>query len=222
MPESDDASFVDRLRNEWKLFLAYPHTPERRRFDDELRRRHPGFAEAVVADARTTAMRRGDRSEYRSPLDAWLQVLRLIVVTDAFFAQVLYRAKAALQAHRIPLLPRLFHKLAIITGQISIGDPVVVEPGVCFPHGQVVIDGMTVIGSEVLISPFVTIGLVAGDYSGPTISTGCRIGTGARVIGSVTVGRNTVVGANAVVITDLPAHVVAVGAPARVVGKATW
>ncbi|MEU8797314.1 sugar O-acetyltransferase [Spirillospora sp. NPDC048819] len=43
------------------------------------------------------------------------------------------------------------------------------------------------------------------------------LGGGAIVLGGVTIGENTVVGAGAVVTRDLPANVVAVGSPARVV-----
>lgn len=33
--------------------------------------------------------------------------------------------------------------MAVATGQISIGDPVVTHPGVYIPHGQVVMDART-------------------------------------------------------------------------------
>lgn len=46
------------------------------------------------------------------------------------------------------------------------------------------------------------------------------IGGGAVVLGGVTIGAGTVVGAGAVVTRDLPAGVVAVGNPARVIGEA--
>ncbi len=62
---------------------------------------------AVVADARITAHRRGERWEFRSRLDALGQCLRLIGVSDAFAAQVLYRLKAGLQARGVPVLPRV-------------------------------------------------------------------------------------------------------------------
>jgi maltose O-acetyltransferase len=45
------------------------------------------------------------------------------------------------------------------------------------------------------------------------------IGTGARVLPGVTIGDNTVVGAGSVVTKSLPAGVVAVGVPARVVRR---
>jgi len=50
-----------------------------------------------------------------------------------------------------------------------------------------------------------------------TIGDNVWLGGGAIVLAGVTIGDNTIVGAGAVVTKDLPAHVVAVGNPARVV-----
>ena len=50
-----------------------------------------------------------------------------------------------------------------------------------------------------------------------TIGDNVWLGGGAIVLPGVTIGENTVVGAGAVVTRDLPANVVAVGNPARVV-----
>jgi maltose O-acetyltransferase len=50
-----------------------------------------------------------------------------------------------------------------------------------------------------------------------TIGDNVWLGGGAIVLAGVTIGENTVVGAGAVVTRDLPANVVAVGNPARVV-----
>ena len=93
------------------------------------------------------------------------------------------------------MLPRLAHRLAMVISQVSIGDPVVMEPGVYIVHGQVVVDGLVEIGREPVISPFVTIGLRAGDVQGPTIERGVNIGTGAKVIGAVRVGAGATIGA---------------------------
>jgi serine O-acetyltransferase len=182
-----------------------------------LRSRHPGLREALVADARLTAGYRGERTDFHSRLDVAVQVLRLAWVSDAFAAQTLYRVKAALQARRVPLLPRLAHRLAMMLAQVSIGDPVVVHPGIYIVHGQVVIDGQVEIHSGVTIAPWVTIGLRAGDYRGAVIERNVSIGTGAKVIGPVRVGENAQIGANAVVVHDVPPGVTVVGAPARVV-----
>jgi acetyltransferase-like isoleucine patch superfamily enzyme len=49
-----------------------------------------------------------------------------------------------------------------------------------------------------------------------TIEDNCWFGTNCVVTGGVTIGERTVVGANSVVTKDLPAGVIAAGAPARV------
>lgn len=48
------------------------------------------------------------------------------------------------------------------------------------------------------------------------IGRNCWIGAGAIILPGVTIGDNTVVGAGSVVTKDLPANVVAVGNPCRV------
>lgn len=178
-----------------------------------IRARHPGLREALLADARRTALGRGERHEFRSRADAALQILRLMWVSDAFLAQALYRLKARLQALRVPILPRLAHRLAMAIAQVSIGDPVIVEAGVYILHGQVVIDGLVEVGEGTVIGPFVTIGL-RGSVEGPTIERNVRIGTGAKVIGPVRVGAGAQIGANAVVVNDVPAGATVVGVPA--------
>jgi len=186
----------------------------------ELQSRHPRLREAVLGDARLTAAHRFERHEFGSGLDAAVQVLRLMWVSDAFFAQVLYRVKARLQALGVPVLPRLAHRLAMATAQLSIGDPVVVHPGVYVMHGQVVIDGLVEIHSGTVISPFVTIGLRGGGFHGPTIGPNVIIGTGAKVLGEIRVGPGARIGANAVVLDDVPEATTVVGVPARPLGVA--
>jgi serine O-acetyltransferase len=181
----------------------------------QIRARHPRLREALVADAQITARYRGERHEFRSRLDVAGQVLWLAWASDAYLAQALYRAKARMQALGVPVLPRLAHRLAMATGQVAIGDPVVVHPGVYIVHGQVVIDGLVEIHPGVTIFPFVTIGLRAGDVRGATIESGVSIGTGAKVIGAVRIGAGAQVGANAVVVEDVAPGATVVGAPAR-------
>jgi serine O-acetyltransferase len=184
----------------------------------DIRSRHPRLREALAADARITARLRGERHDFRSRFDLALQVLRLAWVSDAFLAQALYRLKARMQSLGIPVLPRLAHGLAMALAQVSIGDPVVVHPGLYIVHGQVVIDGLVEIHPHVVIGPFVTVGLRAGDVTGATIERDVSLGTGAKVIGGVRIGAEAQVGANAVVIADVPARVTVAGAPARPVG----
>jgi serine O-acetyltransferase len=182
----------------------------------QRRARFPGLRDALVADARVTALFRGERHEFHGRLDTALQIVRLATVSDGYLAQALYRCKASLQAHGVPLLPHLAHRLAMTFGQVAIGDPVIVAPGVYVIHGQVVIDGLTEVGPGTTIAPFVTIGLRAGVLQGPTIGANVAIGTGAKLIGPITIGDGVRIGANAVVVSNVPAGATVVGVPARV------
>jgi serine O-acetyltransferase len=190
----------------------------KRAFMRALAERHPGFREAVLADARMTALHRGERNEFRSRIDALAQILRLCWASDAFAAQVLYRLKASLQKRGVPVLPRIAHRLAMMLAQVSIGDPVVVQPGVYVIHGQIVMDGLVEVGPGAVIAPWVTIGLRAGNVQGATLERDVHIGTGAKVVGPVRIGAGAQVGANAVVVSDVEAGTTVVGAPARPAG----
>lgn len=183
-----------------------------------VRAKHPRFFAALVADAKVTSAYRAERFEFRGRVDALLVALRLMWVSDAFAAQSLYRAKARMQSLGIPILPRIAHRLAMMTAQVCIGDPVLMQPGVYIAHGQVVIDGFVEIHRGVVIFPWVTIGLRAGNFKGPKILEHVHIGTGAKVIGPVTVGKHARIGANAVVVGDVAANSTVVGVPARPTG----
>jgi serine O-acetyltransferase len=186
-----------------------------RALSTRIRARHSPFIRAVLEDARVSAQFRGERHEFRSRADALAQALRLTWVSDAFCAQVLYRAKARLQALGVPILPRVAHRLAVALAQVCIDDSVVVEPGVYIAHGQIVVDGSVDIGAGVVLFPWVTIGRRDGDPRGPTIARGVRVGTGAQIVGPVMIGAEARIGANAVVVTDVAPDTTVVGAPAR-------
>ena len=188
---------------------------ERAEFARMVRAQHPPFLQAVLADARVTSLNRGRPLGGASKARILLEALRLAYESDGFLAQAMYRGKARLQGLGVPVLPRILHRLAILTSGIYIGDPVVVRPGVQLAHGQIVIDGIVEIKPGTMIFPFVTIGLRAGSVIGPTIGPRATIGSGAKVIGEVSVGAEAKVGANAVVVEDVPAGVTVVGVPAR-------
>lgn len=181
----------------------------------QIRASHPRLREAVLADALMTMRFRGEGENFSSRLDALRHIVRLAWRSDAFLAQVIYRVRARALARAIPVVPRIAHRLAMTISQISIGDPVVVEPGVYFVHGQVVVDGLVRIGAGAVLAPFVTIGLRAGDFNGPTLERGVQVGTGAKIIGPVRIGAGAQIGANAVVVDDVEPGATVVGIPAR-------
>ena len=53
----------------------------------------------------------------------------------------------------------------------------------------------------------------------PKIGNRVDIGAGAKLLGPIVVGDDAVIGANAVVLCDVPPGSLAVGVPARIVGK---
>ena len=181
--------------------------------------RHPPFVTAVLADLDRARKQRGEREPLRTRTDVVCATLRHIWLSDAFGALVLYRLKAACQRRRIPVIPRVAHRLAMAWAQLSIGDPVLVHPGVILPHGQVVVDGFVEIHAGARLRPWVTIGLKEGVITGPTLERNVSVGTGAKILGPITIGTGARIGANAVVVSDVPAGAVAVGVPARVIGR---
>lgn len=183
----------------------------------DVQRRQPSFRAAVAADTRVFSFRVGEPVPVgRAALVR--QALHLVWTTDAFGALAIYRLRCSCHRAGIPIVPRLAHRLSILWAQVCIGDPVLIEGGIYLPHGQVVIDGFTEIGTGARIRPFVTIGLIEGNLKGPTIGPDVKVGTGAKVLGPVVVGRGANIGANAVVIHDVDPDAVVVGLPARPVG----
>lgn len=84
------------------------------------------------------------------------------------------------------------------------------------PVGVVIGQGV-VIGRRVTIYQGVTLGAaeIGPDGQYPQVEDDTVIYSGAAIIGPVKIGRNCVIGANSVVLSDVPANCVAVGAPAR-------
>jgi serine O-acetyltransferase len=159
-----------------------------------------------------------ERSELSRRLERW----EAIVFRGLWPSVVLYRLDAWARRRGIPLLPVIADVLNRLLFGVIIGKNVEIGPGFCISHGSVVIDGVTRIGKNCSINPYVTIGLstsskVGLSLRGPTIGDNVYIGTGARVLGPVKIGDNAKIGANAVVLTDVPDNHTAVGVPARVI-----
>jgi N-acetylglucosaminyl-diphospho-decaprenol L-rhamnosyltransferase len=87
-------------------------------------------------------------------------------------------------------------------------------------HGGMILHAKQ-IGDDVHIRQNTTFGIARRDdqYALPTIGDRADIGCGVCVLGPVHVGNDATIGANSVVLKDVPAGAVAVGAPARVVRR---
>jgi len=198
---------------------AQPTKAEKKAFWRELHQRHPGVRQAIAEDVRVTSLHRGEGSQELSGLKLFFRAIQLAWVTDAFFALACYRLRMRMKARGIPVLPTVLHKLSMASAQVSIGDPVHLAPGMYFPHGQMVIDGLVHIQGDTVIAPWVSIGLVSGNHKGPDIGTHCFIGSGAKLLGPMNIGNGVKVGAGSVVTRDVPDGATVVGIPAKEVGN---
>jgi serine O-acetyltransferase len=144
------------------------------------------------------------------------QIVR-VMGTDAYLLVMLFRLRTLARRLHIPFVNRILRLIQMMFGGIEIGNDVTLGRGVFFIHSfGVVIGGTARVGDRVRFLGSNTIG-TARDNGYPTIGDDVEIGAGARILGPVQIGARAVIGANAVVLCDIPADAVAVGAPARVV-----
>jgi serine O-acetyltransferase len=141
-----------------------------------------------------------------------------------FAAVVLLRLAQRLHARRWTRLAKLFSLLNFTLFGIEVPPRVEIGAGLVLPHPQGTIIGAGFVGDNVTNYQQVTLGAKLADFSfdvakRPHVCDGVLIGAGAKILGSVRLGENSMVGANAVVIADVPANMLAVGVPARIVDK---
>lgn len=106
--------------------------------------------------------------------------------------------------------------------QIDIHPNATLKRGIMLDHGTGIVIGETaVVGDNCSILHHVTLGGSGkrGVDRHPKVGNGVLLGAGASVLGNIRIGDGCQVGAGTLVIGDLPAHSVAVGVPAKVIGK---
>jgi len=152
-------------------------------------------------------------------LGTWL---RLILLTPGYQCVVSLRIQRTLS--RIPLVGVLFRRvLWYMTTQYfncDIDPQAEFGPGLYIPHPICVVVGAEVrAGRNVVILQGVTLGRRGEPDGHLIIADDVQIGSGAKVLGVITIGKGARIGANAVVLKSLPEDSVAVGIPARIIGK---
>lgn len=152
------------------------------------------------------------------PTDAWSSVNREAEMSciDPVSWQ---RCARRFYLWRIPVIPKLITYMARFTFGCWIPHTADIGSGCRFGYGglSVVIHSNAKLGRNVHVDQQVTIGGNGTCEGVPIIGDDVYIGCGAKILGPVQIGDGSVIGANAVVLTDIPARSVAVGAPARVV-----
>ncbi|MBX3285578.1 MAG: NeuD/PglB/VioB family sugar acetyltransferase [Actinobacteria bacterium] len=131
------------------------------------------------------------------------------------------RRKLVLRAEEAGLVPvDLRHPTAVAGAVNTIGEGFVACAHVSITTNIAIgrhahLNLNTTVGHDCTFGDFVTVNPGANISGSVTLGHNVTIGTGAVIIQGVTVGEGTVVGAGAIVTRDLPAQVVAMGAPAR-------
>lgn len=101
------------------------------------------------------------------------------------------------------------HNLIITDGaKVTFGNNVFIAPNCCFTTAEHAIDPEMRKNGVEIAKPI-------------TVGNNVWIGAGSTILAGVTIGDNTVIGAGSVVKKSIPANVVAVGVPCKVIRKIT-
>ena len=142
-----------------------------------------------------------------------------------------YKGFHALSAHRVShwLWQQQRQTLALVLqNRISMVFGVDIHPaarlgkGILLDHATGLVIGETAVVEDcVSIMQSVTLGgtgKVSGDRH-PKIRRGVLLGPGAKILGNISVGEGSKIVAASVVLQDVPAHSIAAGVPAKVIGE---
>ncbi len=129
----------------------------------------------------------------------------------------LYRAAHLLHSWHVPLLPQALRKAVQYLHGSYIPPEAEIGPNCELGYGGlgIIIHPDTRIGSNVFISPQVTLGGRSEMDGAPIVEDGVIIGTGAKILGPIRIGKGARIGANAVVLNDVQPGVTVAGVPAR-------
>jgi serine O-acetyltransferase len=153
----------------------------------------------------------------------WMLWLRLLFLTPGF--QFVFWLRLQRKVGAIPLAGPILRRILWYGTRVCFASDVDTQArlgsGLYTPHPFGIVIGAGVrIGENVAILQRVTLGRAGLDHVYPVIGNGVEIGAGASILGAIHIGDGARIGANSVVLKDVPAGAVAVGAPARVILRA--
>lgn len=164
-----------------------------------------------------------------------LAVCRRDPATDTILEVVLFsKGYAALVCHRVAYrmwhgTPRKKYTALFLQSQASAAFGLDLHPacqmgaGIMLDHGTGIVIGETAtVGDGCTLLHGVTLGGTGKDHGDrhPKIAQNVLIGAGSSILGNIHVGSGAKIGAGSVVLRDIPAGATAVGAPAKIIGKA--
>ncbi len=146
-----------------------------------------------------------------------LSVLLKLMLYPRLQAVLLFRIAHALYALRLTLPAYYLQAIILRKSGAEIHLAAQIGPGFCLVHSSgVVIGDRARIGAHFVCFHGVTVGDSGKGDGQPVLGDWVTASAGAKILGGITVGAQAVIGANSVVLSDIPAHAVAVGSPARV------
>ncbi len=150
--------------------------------------------------------------------------MALSALSPRFIPVIFCRIAYWSHCYRLMPLAKIFSLINFIIFGIEISPRCRIGRGLILPHTQGTVIGAWSIGENATILQGVTLGARELDFrftegARPILGNNVTIGAGAKVLGGLSIGNRTTVGANSVVLQSLPEGVVAVGAPARVIGS---
>lgn len=139
-----------------------------------------------------------------------------------FAPVVIFRLSHWFYCHKLSPLAKIFSLINFMFFGLEIAVRCEIGKGLYLPHTQGTVIGAFKIGENATVFQGVTLGarevdLAYQEMSRPSVGDNVIIGAGAKVLGGIYLGSGSRIGANAVVLESVPANVLAVGIPARVV-----
>ena len=155
--------------------------------------------------------------------------LEIILCYPGFHALVIHSLSHWLWQQKLIIPARFMSHIGRLCTGIEIHPGAQIGRRVFIDHGMGVVIGETaIVGDDVVIYQGVTLGGLAESRMGaltrdkkrhPTIGQGVVIGSGASILGDITVGDNSRISSGAVLLENIPADSIVLGAPSRVVAR---
>ena len=159
------------------------------------------------------------RSDFYRSYGKSMSITKIIYETIKYQAQgqgyMLFFRLAQCDNRFVSTIAKIFKRHYSHKYCIDIGTQTKIGKGFYLGHGMcVVINYHTVIGDNVNISQFVTIGSATNEYA--QIGNNVYIGPNVCIVGGVKIGNNVTIGAGAVVTKDIPDDATVAGVPAKI------
>lgn len=155
----------------------------------------------------------------RAPFPSPKGLANVLTLTGTW-AVLLFRLSAACRRCHLGVAARLLQFANVMAFGADLHPGADIGPGLAIMHPVGVTISRCMVGRRLRVAGHITIGgggFVDPRRDGfPTVGDGCWLFDGSKILGPVTVGDGCIIGANALVRNDLPARVIAVGSPARV------